>query len=77
MLTEAQNWSTAKKLITLSVVCFGSIRGSAASSRQLSRIFPQAALYHETAVELSYEALKAFDQWWGRVRSVEGRTSCL
>lgn len=23
------------------------------------------------------EALKAFDQWWGRVRSVEGRTSSL
>jgi salicylate hydroxylase len=23
------------------------------------------------------EALKAFGQWWGRMRSAEGRTSCL
>jgi hypothetical protein len=54
MLTEAQNWPTAKKLITLSVVCLAAFAGVLQALTNSAGFFPQAALYHKTPVELSY-----------------------
>ena len=55
------NWPLSKKVRTLAIVSLASFIGIAQALTNQSGFFVQGALYHKTAVQLSYSVRALFD----------------